>query len=260
MEKPPELIYKYRPFNANTLTCLVRNRIWFASPATFNDPFDGFVSFPREGEAYAIDQAISNKSSPNYAHLNQRIDDEGTRGAVDSLKVSTFNPWDGIDALVKRRGVFCANAERDNILMWSHYADEHRGICVGYEFDYEKVSDYARILRVKPSQSDGIEVITDFDLSDQAAAVEKLLTRKSSLWSYEKEWRLILKEGLPESQLGCEKCIDGHGRIKCIIFGMRMPDAQREAIASIFSRSIDLMEARPAFRCYGVKIFGYNGR
>ena len=43
---------------------------------------------------------------------------------------------DGARVAVDRRFGVCALGERaDSILMWSHYADEHAGICI--EFDTE---------------------------------------------------------------------------------------------------------------------------
>lgn len=34
----------------------------------------------------------------------------------------------------KNTGIYCFTKSEDNILMWSHYANEHKGICL--EFDH----------------------------------------------------------------------------------------------------------------------------
>ncbi|MBN9226141.1 MULTISPECIES: hypothetical protein [Legionella] len=39
-KKPPEILYKYRNFDARAISMLANNQIYFASPLDFNDPFD----------------------------------------------------------------------------------------------------------------------------------------------------------------------------------------------------------------------------
>jgi len=55
----------------------------------------------------------------------------------------------------------------------------------------------------------------------------KFLT-KAYDWKYEGEWRLI-------EEAGQNKTIDLPGSITAIIFGLRMPDDQRETIKEILS-------------------------
>lgn len=38
--KIPSILYKYRTFNVNSLDSLIRDKVWMADPASFNDPFD----------------------------------------------------------------------------------------------------------------------------------------------------------------------------------------------------------------------------
>jgi hypothetical protein len=88
-------------------------------------------------------------------------------------------------------GVFCVSTKRDNLLMWAHYADSHRGICL--EFDgLSNLMAHAH----KVTYSVERVPINPFDDSD-AAMMDKSLLTKSDHWSYEAEWRLIRDQGGP---------------------------------------------------------------
>lgn len=41
----------------------------------------------------------------------------------------------------KKYGVFCASSDCNNELLWAHYADSHKGICIG--FDAKKLEEIA---------------------------------------------------------------------------------------------------------------------
>lgn len=255
-ETPPSLLYKYRPFNVNTLAGLVQKHLWFSSPENFNDPFDGYLWLPKADDINALDEALINPDSKHHDSVKKAMANEDTLAAVTIIKMPTSNQHETIEQQVKRRGVFCANVDRDNILMWSHYADQHHGLCIGYRLNYEALKSYADVNKVRPQPSDDIPAITDEELSDEALAVDALLTRKSRLWSYENEWRLILKEPLPEHKKGCERTIDG--QIEEIIFGMRMPDVHKKVIEQLFRASdVSLKQARPAYRRYAIHIRDY---
>lgn len=45
-----------------------------------------------------------------------------------------------IRSLIQRCGVLCLSSLKDNIVMWSHYADHHKGIVLGFKPCFEKDS------------------------------------------------------------------------------------------------------------------------
>ena len=46
-----------------------------------------------------------------------------------------FNREEAIERTKKDALATCFSKRNDSILMWSHYADSHKGVC--FEFDYE---------------------------------------------------------------------------------------------------------------------------
>jgi len=79
-----------------------------------------------------------------------------------------------------------------NSLMWSHYTDNHKGICVEYsESIVQKLSDHEKfLLQGEVNYSDSPP---DIDiLEDHKSQIDKMTLNKQSEWEYEKEYRVIL--------------------------------------------------------------------
>ncbi|EKO3632996.1 DUF2971 domain-containing protein [Vibrio metschnikovii] len=89
-------------------------------------------------------------------------------------------------------GVISFTENYNNLLMWSHYAHEHKGIVV--EFDYKKL-DY--FFNYRLSMRDTIERVLynreRFSPLQTEVCVKDLLLTKSDDWIYEKEHRILPK-------------------------------------------------------------------
>jgi hypothetical protein len=79
----------------------------------------------------------------------------------------------------------------DEIMIWSHYANKHQGIRIGFEFPegikfpFKIIPIDYRKQRVALNLSEGMD-------SDQAkTAMQEMIKVKSIAWQYEKEHRLI---------------------------------------------------------------------
>lgn len=120
-------------------------------------------------------------------------------------------------AVDERFGVFSLAEHPDNILLWSHYADEHAGICI--EFDlashpkafpnthavrYQQESPviekrFANVLMNLAGEDRSLDEALllrlakrDVDTEWTDREIRSWFLTKSSLWQYEKEWRSIL--------------------------------------------------------------------
>jgi len=106
--------------------------------------------------------------------------------------------FDGIDkfefegfkaGMARRFGVLCFSEDKADVLQWAHYADRHKGICLGFDVSGSEGKfgrvQYAAERFPFPEQLD-------------AAFMWKLLSTKSEQWKCEKEWRVFLelKEGI----------------------------------------------------------------
>ena len=80
-------------------------------------------------------------------------------------------------------GIKCFTPHNDNLLMWSHYAKSHSGICI--EFDVEKDCDFFVYPMPIKYQKEYPQInILGNDYT------HKLLETKADVWSYENEVRV----------------------------------------------------------------------
>lgn len=106
----------------------------------------------------------------------------------------------------------CMTEDKDNMLMWSHYADGHQGICVEYDLKRLNEDPYGIIDHLFPviyrdnrvirrdidslfnSYNDLIKAICGHYVHDGDEELDDLLPlflTKSTVWQYENEWRII---------------------------------------------------------------------
>ena len=93
--------------------------------------------------------------------------------------------------LGERRGVLCFCEEWHNPLMWSHYADKHRGICLGFDVaeDFLNPVTYVEQRLEWPAKLD-------------EAFVQRICKTKFSQWSYEQESRAFVALDREEERCG----------------------------------------------------------
>ncbi|WP_052234639.1 DUF2971 domain-containing protein [Pectobacterium brasiliense] len=88
--------------------------------------------------------------------------------------------------------------------MWAHYADNHKGLCLGYTIP-DKIKkqvyniNYTSDLReIKTSQIR--KMLNDDDIAKREIE-DAIFLRKASPWEYEKEWRMISDVGLQNASI-----------------------------------------------------------
>ena len=100
-------LYKYKPINIRTLEILINKELYFPITQQFNDPFDGQLE-------------------PSV-FINE-LKELGFTGSEQKISMHD----ESITARIKGYGVLSLSRVCDDILMWSHYADSHKGCCFGF--------------------------------------------------------------------------------------------------------------------------------
>ena len=221
MEKPTRL-YKYESGSTHSLTNLSDSKIWFSDPRTFNDPFDCAlpVDMPEltDADCVATLDALANRFGESdvarfrghsAADLKTRI----ARGLRTALE----------DGLRTVGGVSCFSEKVDDILMWGHYANGHRGFCLEFETALDDTFELARPVRYTDRfpTVDIAEVI-----QFRFGSVFDLMCTKATCWAYEKEWRVLHKE--MGTLFGYRPC-----SLIGVYFGAVMPDAEQRKIGNV---------------------------
>jgi hypothetical protein len=87
--------------------------------------------------------------------------------------------------------VCCFSKTMSEILMWSHYADNHKGVCLEFEIDEELVKGF--LLEMKYNNEltvlDKIELHNNGTLNLNIETNAKFLITKFKNWEYEQELR-----------------------------------------------------------------------
>lgn len=98
------------------------------------------------------------------------------------FKLPTQKHREAMKALKKefgeKCGLLCFSEDWENPLLWSHYANKHRGICLGFDVD-RRVVHPVSYEQERPDFPDGS--------TDESA--EQLYSTKYKGWDYEREWR-----------------------------------------------------------------------
>ncbi|SAL18501.1 hypothetical protein AWB64_01256 [Caballeronia sordidicola] len=244
----PAKLYKYRTFSTTTLRMFSQAEVFFAKPASFNDPFDcnpqvyvdvEWREVERLWESVMLLQVEANKAAEMMGTHRYFATEYGGKYDDDGGGTATYLNYlvRDIDAYLKERfkdfGVFSLASNWDNPLMWSHYADEHRGICIEYETDDHRCKELGPV-NYRSSRFIHISDLQQWLLKKSAAAERKIFEQyffaKAPQWRYEREWRAVSpKSGVDDRPF----------RIRSVFFGLRCDKAIVTTIAKLFSDSKD---------------------
>ncbi|MUK51507.1 DUF2971 domain-containing protein [Aliivibrio fischeri] len=78
------------------------------------------------------------------------------------------------------------STDSDNQLMWSHYADGHNGLAIEVEIRDE-------FSELKKVNYQGLSELTHFAERDPLETAKHILTHKHEFWSYENEFRVLIR-------------------------------------------------------------------
>jgi len=141
---------KFRKIDSYTFDMIDKAQLFFSHPTNFNDPFEG-VHQPSKKECVQITHPKAVLCLTN---------------SPQNIQIGTnFNP----------------QFSDDEILLWSHYADEHRGV----KFVFDK--------KILKEHFDGLaELIpVDYKKPEDPFPENPVLTEKAACWKYEDESRFI---------------------------------------------------------------------
>lgn len=243
------MIYKFTAFSENSLRNIRRSEIFSRHYSEFNDPFE-FWSVVDEGEPHP------ERDPQRYLRALEAwdfvdADYEEVREYFD--EILAYQP--DFHEVFKGIRISCFSRDPSNLLMWSHYADGLRGMCL--EFDEEELltsdSD-AQIMDVNyassPSYIDAFEYalchdqLWFYDTSYEETGDKSWLEYKPRLWenirrsliaafatkpvewSYEKECRLILQNNAAGPVLYAYP----REALKRVIVGQRSTKEDRERL------------------------------
>ncbi|HDY7526506.1 TPA: DUF2971 domain-containing protein [Vibrio vulnificus] len=276
-------LYKYRSTSKYSLEGLINNELFFATHEQFNDPFEfgnpaaDLVQYNKNARVKLRELFDQNQlSRKDFLYLNSLVAKPSEETLIEREKTLSRIRED-----IKKIGVVCLSEVENNILMWSHYGEEHRGFCIEF-YDLENhISSPCDVIDVNYIDQfedfNDPELLIDFymimfcdnkhlpqreweakykELGGQVSKYEESLLAKATIgnkytdWAYEKEVRLVSKINGPIKY--------DPRAIKSITFGLRMSESDKRTIMNICDcdnkRHINFKQAIRQESSYGLKI------
>ncbi|WP_444884987.1 DUF2971 domain-containing protein [Microbulbifer sp. PSTR4-B] len=149
------------------------------------------------------------------------------------------------DGMAKKTGVFCVTPHFDNLLMWSHYGDSHRGVCIGFDISLPNDSVFGAGYPVEYRKSYPVISMLEVEKMMHAYSFNRkilpefddIITRrcyvKAIEWSYENEVRFCntnpkIDPGLVDFPAG---------RLKEVILGANVSDESRNRVIKYIEKN-----------------------
>lgn len=241
-EPENRLFFRYQKIDEYTKDNLKKNMLYFNDPENFNDPFDCKIDLIQEGtkkdwynfvlrnpqfnvEPTIINQWIRERRLKLKRNRNENI------YMMNRSKLGNESWKEIFETNVHR--VCCFSKTKLNILMWSHYAENHQGVCLCFKTHakgnghFLVLDSNSRILfpvsyvKEMPSK---INMLIDGQYEE---LMDFFLTKYTD-WNYEKEYRIpILRNEFEQDYTKKFRKEDLEG----VIFGL---NAKSEKIKEIY--------------------------
>lgn len=181
------IIYKYLSVK-DALRVIMNKTLKFSQPLDFNDPFDCYEKLLKFDVTQEFVKGHLEKGILQLDEYERKLSDIEL---ISHLKknVYTFENNDVKEVFEKGKNqlwISCFSKTYKEILMWSHYANNHKGVCIG--FNYKGLSETFNFIPSKVKYKKDFRKV-DYCI-DQQKALNYLINTKSKNWKYEKEIRL----------------------------------------------------------------------
>jgi len=196
------IIYKYTR-SSLVQAFLERNTLAFPLYNQLNDPYESTAFIP----SLRGTDDIKYRRGPRIIDFRSEYDPPGTSNEFpqgqpfslseleDHLRNNSAT-W--LTIMRGTAGILSLTSDPMNVLMWAHYAENHRGVCIGFDKDVLENSipvggywppdlrnETEKMRRVHYSKAR-----PQYQNSERNLLISAFFTKHSS-WSYEKEWRLL---------------------------------------------------------------------
>ena len=207
---------------------VTHSRLWFSKPDAFNDPLDSRLDYRQE---YSQEEIESFWRGCLQSKPEQKLTIDGILQSWGSNAKFVEQQNKVFDQFRSQIGVCCFSGKPCNILMWSHYTNNHKGIVYEFEpdlfLDSTTASFKGHPLKVDYAANNKYDLLsyalTGKPKQDQFV---KELTTKAIDWAYELEYRFI------------DLAQDGNKTykkesLKTIIFGAKTPEEEIARIQNL---------------------------
>jgi hypothetical protein len=233
-------IFKFSPFNVNSLKILINKELWFGEPENQNDPnegefiMEGFNKKLTEKQRIHVLREIFPDTHEDYFSM-----EHSPRNLNGNELIKKYSDYMRT-RLKSEFGICCFSKTYKQILLWSHYANSHEGLCFVFNkkdlieslanrpwIDHDDIEYKSEIIKVNVEvQNNGNRTLPGYHI----------LRRKQPEFDYEKEYRFISKDpfskGIETRALKYEA-----NALKAVVFGEKMNVEDKRIVVNIIASS-----------------------
>lgn len=250
-----DFLYRFRSDNQQfTIDELQNSYVYFQGKDKLNDPFDCYPDLiginPDSQNVRDYVRSELDKIFPNLEKFKTDILEETIGLLKKDNSISKFaQPL--INKLADTIGIACFTTDLNNLLMWSHYASFHRGICLKFNTSSDKTffDGAAKVRYTKKFK----RIDINLEHGKEMESFEHMILTKSDIWSSENEIRLTrIKQG---------KYSYKRDALNAIIFGIQTDETfKKKIIEATFDLypQVKYMQAIPLKNEFGIDLVKYQ--
>lgn len=197
-------LYKYQPVGENLIgsdgTTATQNVVnilekcilYAATPVELNDPFE--VTLPAGKSDLKKYRGFMNDIWKEFKWftgglkreddwLNEKKERDPDLDLMQAAMLSRVE-----DYITKSTRILSLTSKNNDPLMWSHYGGGHKGVCLGFRVAEGNI--FGEALEVQYKEPPIYYTLGDTSLGRMT---EEAIMTKTAHWSYEKEWRVIVR-------------------------------------------------------------------
>ena len=237
----PDTLWKYRSWNSYAKK-LINGEVYFSTHSELNDPFE--FKWRQRPPRYLGDKLVLIRQLVRHKEPHLEDDSDEQREAIRRYMLKLSNAPQGEFQTARKieHGVFCACESPSDIRMWSHYSQNHTGLCVGVSPRLMK-HNFARVEYVQRLPT--YEMIYLFG---PEKGILNAVATKSIDWQYEKEWRTFSTPGPKEFEkpviqkivCGCAMSQENRDELKEFIVNNEIKAELLQAEMSEFEFKIEI--------------------
>lgn len=208
----------------------IDKKLYHALPKQFNDPFEckPHYKFPTGEKSQELrkhlvkaqtERGIERKTAEN--NISEHMKKEGN--LPEEIHKKILNSFGELR-------ICSFTAKKDNLLLWSHYADSHKGFCIELDVTKKPLNCAFKVKYTKKYPD------VHYPIHPDKRAYKPALI-KSRKWRYEKEYRSIFHpEGLGQLKNDGISLILNGDEIKNVYFGVDIDQNYKEKIVEFINR------------------------
>jgi hypothetical protein len=153
-----------------------------------------------------------------------------------------------LEHLHKTTGVICFGKHWKSPVMWGHYADSHRGVCLGFDVQPDNLVHEMQYVPERVAWK--VDVTKPIHGANEEL-LKLMMTAKYDAWKYEEEWRLYA--GLQDPVNGSYYIEFGENlTLREVIIGASCttPVGTIKKLVGDVNQTVEIFKARPAFETF----------